>query len=374
MIGYGMRERAIPMNMHFNLAAGLLLCLSAAQSMAADASAARRSLTADDFYRVLDVSDPQVSPDGLWVAYVLGTNDRDSDEARSAIWMVSWDGTQRLALTAAADGTSKPRWSPDGRYLSFLSTPAGSDKSQIMLLDRRGGDAGQLTNVTGDIGEYAWSPDGKRLVFTMEPNEAGTAAKPLVIDALHFKQDAEGYLHSGRERHLYLFDIDGKHLEQLTSDPQFNEDLPVWSPDGRRIAFIRTHEIGADPDGREDFDVIDAQAGASPAQRRASLCTEQPEACLESRRLTDCVLAGHRTQVQRLYAGPSRRRACRGRGLAPADRQPRSGGDVICLRGRLALHPISPWRTIARLTLRGSISSSGAITRRPPRVPSSCRR
>jgi len=263
MIVYGMRERAIPMNMLFKLAAGLLLCLSAAQSMGTDAPATRRSLTADDFYRVLDVSDPQVSPDGSWVAYVLGTNDRESDEARSAIWMVSWDGTQRLALTAAADGTSKPRWSPDGRYLAFLSTPAGSDKSQIMLLDRRGGDASQLTNVTGDIGEYDWAPDGKRLVFTMEPNEAGTAAKPLVIDALHFKQDGEGYMRSGRARHLYLFDVDAKHLDQLTSDPLFNENLPVWSPDGRRIAFIRTHEKGADPDGRESIEVIDAQPGAA---------------------------------------------------------------------------------------------------------------
>ncbi len=86
-----------------------------------------------------------MSPDGAWVAYVLTTNDREADEARSAIWMVSWDGSQHLALTAAAEGTSKTRWSPDGRYLAFMATPAGSDKAQIMLLDRRGGDARQLT-------------------------------------------------------------------------------------------------------------------------------------------------------------------------------------------------------------------------------------
>src|SRR5580692_1136272 len=127
--------------------ASLVLSLSAMNALSADAPAARRGLTPDDFYRIQDVSEPQVSPDGLWVAYVVTTNDRDSDEARSAIWMVSWDGSQRLALTASADGIDKPKWSPDGRYLSFLSTPAGSDKSQIMLLDRRGGDARQLTGV-----------------------------------------------------------------------------------------------------------------------------------------------------------------------------------------------------------------------------------
>ena len=246
------------------IAASILVWLCAAQATAVEATAARRTLTTNDFYRIQDLSDPQVSPDGSWVAYVVTTNDREADEARSAIWMVSWDGSQRLALTPAADGTAKPRWSPDGRYLAFLATPSGSDKAQVMLLDRRGGDARQLTSVSGDIGEYAWAPDSKRLAFTMRQSVAGPTPKPIVIDALHFKQDEHGYLGAGRGRHLYLFDVDGNHSEPLTADPEFNEDLPTWSPDGRRIAFIRTHEQGADRDGREDIDVIEPQAGATP--------------------------------------------------------------------------------------------------------------
>jgi dipeptidyl aminopeptidase/acylaminoacyl peptidase len=246
------------------LAAALLLSLSALQAFASDAAQGSRTLAPDDFYRVQDLSDPQVSPDGQWVAYVVTTNEREADEARSAIWMVSWDGRERLSLTAAAEGIAKPRWSPDGRYLAFLSTPSGTDKTQIMLLDRRGGDARPLTSTGGDIGEYAWSPDGKRLAFTMKQADAGAAPKPIVIDALHFKQDEDGYLGSGGARHLYLFDVEGKRSEQLTSDPNFNEDLPTWSPDGRRIAFIRTREQGADQDGREDIAVAEPVAGAAP--------------------------------------------------------------------------------------------------------------
>jgi len=245
------------------LAAGLLsLCAAQAQP----AAPARAPLTADDFYRIQSLSDPRVSPDGAWVAYVVTTNEREPDEARSAIWMVSWDGSQRVALTAPADGIGKPRWSPDGRYLAFLSTPAGSEKGQIMLLDRRGGDARPLTSATGDISEYAWSPDGKRLAFAMVLGDEAPAKppKPIVIEALHFKQDEDGYLGLDRKRHVYLLDVESRQIEPLTADPSFNEDLPAWSPDGRQIAFTRTHERGGDPDGRTDIDVIDAHAGAAP--------------------------------------------------------------------------------------------------------------
>src|SRR4249919_4225826 len=151
---------AYGMNTFCRFAAGLCLSLYAGQALYAAAPPRHRTLVPDDFYRVQDVSDPQVSPDGAWVAYVVTSNDRGAEEARSAVWMVSWDGSQRLPLTAAADGTEKPRWSPDGRYLAFMATPAGSDKAQIMLLDRRGGNARQLTSVAGDIGAYAWAPDG----------------------------------------------------------------------------------------------------------------------------------------------------------------------------------------------------------------------
>ena len=248
----------------FKLAVSVLLSLSAIQVHAADAGQERRKLAPDDFYRALDVSDPQVSPDGLWVAYVVTANEREADEARSAVWMVSWDGSQRLALTAAADGTGKPKWSPDGRYLAFVATPAGSDKAQIMLLDRRGGDARQVTSGSGDVGDYAWAPDGKRLAFTMEEGDAGKTPKPIVIEAVRFKDDTDGYFGQGHTRHLYLLDVESRHVDALTADPAFNESLPSWSADGRHIAFIRTREKGPDQDGREDIDVVEPVAGAVP--------------------------------------------------------------------------------------------------------------
>jgi len=250
------------MNAIARFASLLLLSVVWIQSFAADSAVVHRTLSADDFFRVQDLSDPQVSPDGLWVAYVTSTNDREADEERSAIWMVRWDGSERLALTRAADGTGKPKWSPDGRYLAYVAAPPDSDKGQIMLLDRRGGEARQLISLMGDIGAYAWSPDGKRIAVAMEQSEEEKFPKPIVIEAQHFKQDEDGYLGNGRGRHLFLIDVESQRIDALITDPQFNEDLPAWSPDGRQIAFIRTTEKGPDPDGRTDIEVIDARLGA----------------------------------------------------------------------------------------------------------------
>ncbi len=225
---------------------------------------AGRPFAPDDFFRVHEVTDPRVSPDGLWVAYIVSSNEREGDEAQTVLWMTSWDGTQHIQLTNPPEGAEKPRWSPDGRYLAFLSTPSGADAGQIKLLDRRGGEARTLTNVKGDIRELAWSPDGKRLVLSMDQGELDGPNKPIVIESWHFKQDEDGYLRAGQRRHLYVLDVGSQRLDPLTSDPGYNEDLPVWSPDAREIAFVRTKDAGGDRDGRADIDIMEARPGATP--------------------------------------------------------------------------------------------------------------
>jgi dipeptidyl aminopeptidase/acylaminoacyl peptidase len=258
------------------------LLVMVAGASATSASAQKRRLDFSDLASLRDVSDPELSPDGEWISYVVRTSNLEKDRRFGDIWMASWDGTRTLQLTHTADaGESRPHFSPDGRYLSFLAArDSGNDedkeKSQVWVLDRSGGEARKLTDFPGGVSDYAWSPDGGTLaVIASDPDpeelekekeKTGKTKtpKPIVIDRYQFKQDGDGYLQRLRD-HLYLFDVATGKSDILTPG-DFDEALPSWSPDGSLIAF--STKRGGDPDRHENSDLylIEPRAGAAPRQ------------------------------------------------------------------------------------------------------------
>ena len=245
-------------------------CLLTLICAAGLAEAGGRAIQPEDFLRFATVAGPQVSPDGKWVAYTLTTVDRDKDEARTGVWLVSWDGKQQMQLARDLKDADSPRFSPDGRFVAFLATPAGGQHTQVMLLDRNGGEPRALTSVNDSINSIAWSPDGKRLLLVQhggmadEEGAKDATPRPIVIDAMHFKQDITGYIPADAWKRLFLLDVESGKLEPLTSLRDGIADYPAFSPDGSRIAYVRTRHFGPDEDGREDVVLIDAAAGSSP--------------------------------------------------------------------------------------------------------------
>jgi dipeptidyl aminopeptidase/acylaminoacyl peptidase len=166
--------------------------------------------------------------------------------------MVSISGGEALPMTAKGSSVWRPRWSPDGKYLTFMASSRGQG-SQVFTLDLRGGERVQLTSVKQGLEGYEWSPDGKRLVLLIRDQKPSQEEDPgpWVIDRLKFKEDYVGYLNRLRA-HLYVYNLETKATVQITSG-DYEDYSPAWSPDGSVIVFVsnRTEE----PDANYNTDI-----------------------------------------------------------------------------------------------------------------------
>src|SRR5919201_4160210 len=127
----------------------------------------RRPMAIEDLYRLRFVSDPQISPDGSQVAYVVSWVDpKDRTRYRSQIMLVPFDGSSPpRPLTSGKYRDTAPRWSPDGCFLAFLSN-RDEERPQLFALPLQGGEPRQLTSLKRGAGAPVWSPNGDALAFS----------------------------------------------------------------------------------------------------------------------------------------------------------------------------------------------------------------
>lgn len=239
----------------------------------------QRPISIDDLYELVDIEDPQISPDGKWVAHVRVSLDRVKNDYIRNIWLAPTEGGQPFQLTRSGKDTT-PRWSPNGNVLAFSSSRDGKSQVYILPTVSPGGEARPLTTMLNGATNPEWSPDGKQLAFlspmniTEREDEDNAVSDPPPHDELEIKHRKERREHDEKKRldprihtqipyregtaflddrfkQLYVIAVD-ENLSTSESEPRRLTDIdsncltPRWTPDGNSILVTHAKESTLD--------------------------------------------------------------------------------------------------------------------------------
>ncbi|HEV7844592.1 MAG TPA: hypothetical protein VGO69_12940, partial [Pyrinomonadaceae bacterium] len=231
----------------------ILIALVAASAAHAQA----KPLTINDLLKIRRVEDPQLSPDGRWVAYTISDLNMDANRRVAQIYLVSMDGGEARQLTNAPQPSSSPRWSPDGKRIAFISAREGGP--QVWTIDVVTNEQKRVTNISTGASDPVWSPDGRMIAFVSDvyPDcttddcnqkraEQAESSKVTakIADRLlyrHWKTWKEG-----KRTHVFVASVDGGLARDMTPGdydaPPFSLGGPsdyAFSPDSKELVFAR---------------------------------------------------------------------------------------------------------------------------------------
>lgn len=217
----------------------------------------KRAITHDDLFNIKRVSDPQVSPDGQWVAYTVTAFDKSANTSNSDIWLISIDGGEPRRLTDNPESDEHPRWSPDGSQLAFTSSRSGIE--QVYLLTIATEEIRQVSTLSTGAADAIWSPDGSHLAFIssvfpeLEGDSANAARLKELEDSPVKAHIAERLLYRQWDRwtdltrsHVFVQPVSGGPARDVTPGDYDTPPLDLggqedytFSPDASHLYYVK---------------------------------------------------------------------------------------------------------------------------------------
>ncbi|HSR41791.1 MAG TPA: hypothetical protein VLL48_06460, partial [Longimicrobiales bacterium] len=233
--------------------------MTAAAAVTASTVAAQRPMTPEDLWAMSRVGAPAVSPDGSRVVYTVTRYDLETDGGHTDLWLVPTAGGEPRQLTHSAASNSSPVWSPDGRWIAFVSA-RNDDGRQIWLLPVEGGEPRQLTAVEGGASGPVWARNGSLLAFTSEVWPEGDALAERMRRLSDSNSSARVYdelmvrhwdtWEDGMRSHVFVADPETGEARDLTPGPYDTPPIGLGgfqdydlSPDGSELAFVRNTDV-----------------------------------------------------------------------------------------------------------------------------------
>lgn len=290
----------------------------------------KRPIRVDDLFSIKLLSDPQISPDGKTIAFAQTTLDYGNDKYHSHIWLVPVDGSVPPRQFTFGDGRDRaPRWSPNGKWIAFLSDRHEEKKDALYLISISGGEAIRLTEDAVKPSAAAWSPDGTMIAYTAKvvtkeakaANGAHNESDVKSYTRLNYKFDGEGFWDYGW-RQIFVTPTpippprNGGGTKggsrQLTRG-NFNHFDPAWSPDSKTIAFSANRTANADETNITDLWMVSAKGGAFKRLTRSKGPMRAPTFSRDGKWVA---FVGHANEYNRVtqpgvYVMPARRGSAR---------------------------------------------------------------
>jgi dipeptidyl aminopeptidase/acylaminoacyl peptidase len=218
-----------------------------------------RLVAIEDLRRFRFVSDPQLSPDGERVAFVLSDVNIEKDGYDRHIWLANVATGKHAQFTYGDGSDMYPRWSPDGRKLLFLSNGRQPGmKTQLYVINILGGEARSVADTEFGVSAPSWAPDSKRILFASKVWTEKPETDIKHIKRIKYKLNGQGTF-EGRRNHLFVVKL-GAKPKQLTKG-EYDVGAAAWSPDGKTVAFVTNMAPDADTSEVTDIYAVLAKGG-----------------------------------------------------------------------------------------------------------------